>query len=260
MKPTDRALALFLRRLLLRSTLGPAERDAVLALPATAMPVKARTDIIYPGQTVDHACLVAEGLLGRYDQMADGSRQTTSLYIPGDMCDLMSVVLPTAGWGIAAFAPTTLVQVPHEALRKLVIRFPDLALSFWRDTAVDAATLAKWVSNIGRRDARARVAHLFCEMGRRMEQAGLGTRTSYAFPATQEQLGETLGLTGIHINRVLRGLREDGLVRFKSGLVAIDSLPGLEHLAEFDTRFLMLSEPSPTRQPSDAAEVTEDAE
>jgi len=249
-RPDRQALDLFLRRLLLRSPLGLAERDAVLALPATPVSVKGRFDILHPGETTDHACLVADGLLGRFDQMADGGRQTSSLYLPGDMCDLMSVVLPTSGWGIAALSAATVIQVPHAALREAALRHPALAFAFWQDTAVDAAHLAKWVSIIGRSDARTRVAHLFCEIGHRSEQAALGTRAAFRFPITQEQLGETLGLTGIHVNRVLRLLREEGLVEFRSGFVRVTDRARLERAAEFDPAFLLLPEPGPAVAPA----------
>jgi CRP-like cAMP-binding protein len=92
---------------------------------------------------------VVEGLVGRFDQMKDGRRQISALYIPGDMCDLHSTVMPVAGWGLEAITTTTVLHVPHYDLRNLATEFPNVALAFWRDTTADASVLAKWVGNSG---------------------------------------------------------------------------------------------------------------
>ena len=146
----------FLDRLLRRSSLFEAEQRGILNLPSHASQVAAHRDIVSPGQRVDHACLVVDGLAARFDQMRDGQRQITALHIPGDMCDLQSVVAPTAAWGIAALTTTTVLHIPHRDLRALATSHPAIALAFWRDTTADASVLAKWLGNLGRRDARAR--------------------------------------------------------------------------------------------------------
>jgi CRP-like cAMP-binding protein len=240
--PSPAALSLFLHRLLLRSTLSAEEREAILALPGTPATVPARTDIVAPGQRVGYACLVVEGLAGRFDQMADGRRQTVSFYLPGDMCDLPSVVLPIAAWGITALTTSTILLLPHAALRDVAARYPAIAMAFWRDTVVDAATLAKWVANIGRKEAMARLAHLFCELGERMAVASLGTRTRFRLPINQEQLADATGLTSVHVNRTLRALREAGILAYRNQLVEVLDLPRLASIAEFDDRFLLLDD------------------
>ena len=128
--------------------------------------------------------------------------------------------------------------VPHEPLRKL-IEDANLALAFWRDTVVDGSILAKWVSNLGRKAAPPRVAHLFCEIGIRMEHAGLGTRTEFDFPMTQAQLADVVGLTSVHLNRTLKGLAAKG-VTFARKTVRIADWDLLAAMAEFDPAYLLL--------------------
>lgn len=241
------AFALFLRRLMLRSPLTEAEQAAVLGLEAASIEAVVRGDIVSPGERVSFACLVADGAAGRFDQMADGRRQNVAFYIPGDMCDLPSVVLPIAGWGITALTPSTIIRVPHEALREAADQHPALATAFWRDTVADAAALAKAAANIGRKDAQARLAHLFCELGIRMEAAGLGTRTHYRLPVNQEQLADATGLTSVHVNRMLRMLREAGLVEFRGQQVEVTDPQRLASVAEFDPRYLLLDRDSETQ-------------
>ncbi|WP_241233674.1 Crp/Fnr family transcriptional regulator [Altericroceibacterium xinjiangense] len=235
------ALSLFLDRLLRRSVLSAEEQGAILNLRSHAFQAEGRSDIVSPGQKVDHACLVVDGLVGRFDQMAaDGRRQTTAFHLPGDMCDLHSVVAPVAGWGIEAIATSTVLHIPHRDLRALATSYPAIALAFWRDTTADASILGKWVSNVGRRNAPARTAHLVCEIGIRMEQAGLGERTRYTFAATQVQLADALGLTPVHVNRTLQALRADGLLRIEQRMVHVDDWDRLAVLAEFDPEYLLI--------------------
>ena len=235
------ALSRFLDRLLRHSTLSSDERKAILNLPGHASQVQARYDVVSPGKVVDHACLIVKGLAGRFDQMTDGRRQTTALHIPGDMCDLHSVVQPRPSWSITAFTTTTILHVPHSNLRDIVHIYPGIGLAFWRDTAAAAAILSKWLGNFGRKDAQSRVAHLFCEMAVRMEAANLGTRTSYELAMTQEQLSDATGMTAVHVNRTLQMLRATGTLSFAHGLVEVYDWEGLKRLADFTEDYLLMS-------------------
>jgi CRP-like cAMP-binding protein len=156
------------------------------------------------------------------------------------MCDLHSVVAPTAAWGITAVTATTIVQVAHTGLRELVNTYPAVALAFWRDGTADASIIAKWVGNLGRQDARARLAHILCEFGIRMEQAGLGTRNSFDLKVTQEQFADALGLTPVHVNRTLQRLRAECLVATQGHRVEIPDWDRLVAVAEFDPAYLLL--------------------
>ena len=234
------ALSRFLSRLLRRSTLTRQEQNAILGLSGLADEYRGNYDIISPGETVDHCCLVAHGIAARYDQMADGKRQITAFHIEGDMCDLHSLACPTAAWGIIAMSRASVLKVPHVQLRRLIADYPAIALAFWRDSIADASILAKWVGNLGRRGAQARVAHLLCEMGLRMEMAGLGSREHFWLDVTQGNLADALGLTSVHINRTLQSLRATGLVRTQGRTIYVDDWARLAKLAEFDPAYLLV--------------------
>jgi len=181
-----------------------------------------------------------DGLAGRFDQLANGHRQITALHIVGDMCDLHSVAVPHAGWGIEALSTTTTLRIQHAPLRELTIQFPAIAFAFWRDTVADASILSKWISALGRRGAKSRLAHLICEMGIRMEQAGLGSRTHFRLPATQAQLADVLGLTAVHLNRTVQALRRDGALFTEGSEVKVSDLDSLSEIAQFDPQYLLL--------------------
>lgn len=234
------ALQRYLNRLRLRSPLSDEEERAILGLAGRETKTDAHRDIVRPGQTIDFACLVVDGLAGRFDQLASGHRQITALHIPGDMCDLHSVPVPHAGWGIGALTTTTILRVAHGPLRELTVRYPAIGFAFWRDTIADASILSKWISALGRRDAKSRLAHLICEMGMRMELAGLGTRTQFRLPATQTQLSDVLGLTPVHLNRTLQELRRAGLLLTNGYDIQVLDLPQIRGIAEFDQQYLLL--------------------
>lgn len=238
------ALRAFLDSLLRRTALGPEEQQAILDLRGHAVQAQAHRDIVSPGQRVEHSCLVAEGLVARFDQMSDGRRQIVAFHIPGDMCDLHSLAVPLAGWGMEALTPSTVLLVPHSELWAAASAYPAIALAFWRDTTADGAILAKWASNLGRRDALSRLAHLLCETGLRMEAAGLGTRTRFVFLATQAQIADAMGLTSVHVNRMLQELRRMRVVRTEHRTIHVEDWDRLASIAEFDPAYLLLGRPS----------------
>ena len=233
-------LQLFLDRLLARSVLNRGEQDAILGLRSNAMLAPRNTDIVSYGETVDHACLVADGLVASFTSGADGRRQITSFFVSGDMVDLHSVVTPKSGHSLQALAPSTILRIRHADLRALASRYPAIAEAFWRDCVVDAAIFAQWVVNVGSRDAATRTAHLLCELGIRLERAGIGTRSRFPLAMTQTHLGDALGLTPVHVNRTLRSLRERALLTLVGAEVIVEDWPRLAEAGDFDDRYLQL--------------------
>ena len=234
------ALRLFVDRLRSHSIVDPNEQAAVLDLRTQEKLVCRSMDFVDYGQAVRHCCLVAEGLVGAFGPSRDGGRQITAFFVPGDMVDLRSVVVPKSGQALQALCPTTILRIAHADVRELLARNPALGEAFWRDTIVDAEVLAQWVVNVGSRDAVTRMAHVVCELGLRMERAGQGSRTRFPMQMTQTHLGEVLGLTAVHVNRTLRTLREQGLVSIEKKDVVVPNWDRLADVGEFDASYLKL--------------------
>jgi len=205
----DPALDLFIDRLIARSILSADERQAVRALPTTRVELRAKQDFVGIDEEVKHSCLVVRGLVGRFGQTSDGTRQITAFHVAGDMADLHSAVRPIGIGGMTALCETTILRISHAAIRGVAAAHPAIAEAFWRDCMVDAAILMQWVVNIGRRDTRTRLAHLFCEMAVRLGRSG-PPLLDYAFPVSQEQLADATAITGVHVNRSLRGCVRTG--------------------------------------------------
>lgn len=228
----------FLARLNGRSVLSEDEQRAILDLPIRVKQVRQNQDFFSLGETLDHSCYVLEGLVGRFDQTAHGARQISALYIRGDMPGLESVVQPTAGFAMQALSTCTILEVPHPALRALIAANQAIAEAFWRDNAVDASILAQWVVNVGRREAKVRIAHLLCEMATRYcaepDERG---RLVFQLAMTQGQLADATGLTSVHVNRSLKAPRAIG-TNFHSGTVRTDDWDMLAKLGDFDSVYL----------------------
>ncbi|GAA4744265.1 Crp/Fnr family transcriptional regulator [Sphingomonas daechungensis] len=212
----------------------------MLDLPAYAEQVRANRDFVRLGETLDHSCLVVAGYVGRFEQNSDGVRQITALHIPGDMADLHSVVQPEATSALQALATTTILRVPHNAVRAATAAFPALAEALWRDCMVDSSILSQWVVNVGRRDARTRIAHLLCEIAVRLQVAPARGEILFPFPLTQNHLADATGLTAVHVNRTIQSLRLDGLADIKHN-ARIPDWNALAEAGDFDPDYLQMA-------------------
>jgi CRP-like cAMP-binding protein len=239
-------LQLFLDRLMARSVLSSEEQQAILSLPTQLVQLHAKQDFVHINEDVSYSCFIASGMVSRFGQTLSGLRQTTAFHIPGDMADLHSTVRPVGVGGMTAVCETMILRIPHVAIRALAARYPAIAEAFWRDCMLDAAVLMQWVVNVGRRDAQTRLAHILCEMAIR-SGADREILLDYVFPVTQDQLADAAALTNVHVNRILRSLREQGLATVRAGTVQIHDWRQLAKLGEFDPAYL-IADTAPKRQ------------
>jgi CRP-like cAMP-binding protein len=240
--PDQRHLILkpFLERLTSRSILSEPEREQVLDLPGRIRQVRPNEELVADDERVDFACLVVEGLVGRFHQEPSGDRQITALHIRGDMPDLHSVVQPLPTSALQALSKATIVEVPHAALRRASSACPAIAEAFWRDCMVDSMIMARWLVNLGRRDAKSRIAHLLCEMACRYGAAPATSTIVFELPMTQLQLADATGLTSVHVNRTLKALREAGTA-FHHQTVRIADWDKIAEIGDFDADYLQIN-------------------
>ena len=238
------ALSTFVDRLAMLSPLTSEDMAALKGLEAQPTRVRANGDIVLPGAPFEHVVLVASGLVGKYQQLADGRRQTTAIHIPGEIADLHRVATPKAGSALQALTNAEIVLISARELKALAIASPRITQAFWVYSAIDAAVLSRWAVNLGRREAKARTAHLFCEIGLRMESLGQGMRDDFLLELTQAQLGDALGLTPVHVNRTLKALKEIGVVEVEGRIFRIPDWPRLAAIAEFDPEYLQIDSPA----------------
>jgi CRP-like cAMP-binding protein len=234
----------FLDKLGRRSHLGPAESRAILELPAHAAQIETNRDFVRLGERVDHVCFVVAGLVGRFGQNREGGRQITAVHIPTDMVNLNSVVAPEACSALQALSVATILRVPHEALRIAARCYPAIAEAFWRESAVDAAVLAEWIVNVGRRNTKSRTAHLLCEIACRVDGMGEKDGARIAFDATQTHIADMTGMTAVHVNRTLQALKREGIAEVHSKAIHILDWRRLTRVGDFDPAYLRIARPA----------------
>jgi CRP-like cAMP-binding protein len=228
------------KKLALRDDLSPDERRTLEGLPIRVREVAAGGDIVTEGTRLTESTLLLDGIAGRYKILGEGRRQITALHIAGDFIDLHSFLLKVLDHGVAALTPCTIALVPHETLKMLTETYPHLTRMFWLNTLLDAAINREWITSMGRRAALERTAHLFCELFKRLEAVGKTQDLSFRLPLTQAELGDALGLSLVHVNRVVQALRNDGLVTWEGRVLTILDWDRLCELAEFDSAYLYL--------------------
>jgi len=221
------------------ANLAEDEMRAVQLLPLSLKSVPADTQIVRDGERPRECCLIVEGFVCRFKMLSDGRRQIMSFHIPGDIPDLQSLHLKILDHSIAAVGvPAILAFIQHQDLHDITRQHAGIAAALWRDTLIDAAIFREWMVGLGRRAAIRRFAHLVCEMALRMKAVGLADHQTYDFPVTQSDLGDALGLSTVHVNRVLQEIRKKGLLEFKGSTITIRDWKGLEELGEFDPIYL----------------------
>jgi CRP-like cAMP-binding protein len=234
--PLDRLV----RKLESITELSDGEKHAVLNLPITIRDFRADEDIVREGDRPWQCCLLVEGFLCRYKILPDGQRQIQSFHIPGDVPDLQSLHIPVMDHGLAAVSPSKAALIPHDAIRDLAHAHPNLADKLWRETLVDAAIFREWITNVGSREAPARIAHLLCEIFLKLQAVGLTKGNSFDFPVTQSEIGDATGLSTVHVNRSIQKLRAEGLIILEKGHCTIKDWAGLKEVAMFDPTYLSL--------------------
>ncbi|MDV3457158.1 Crp/Fnr family transcriptional regulator [Sphingomonas sp. HF-S4] len=229
-----------LMKLRIRDAISAEEEAALAAAAGDVVRYAADQTFVTAGQELGNSTLLLEGLICRYKDLSDGQRQITALHVPGDFPDLHSFTLKYLDHNIMALTPCTVVQFPHARLQSITEQHPHLTRMLWFMTNLDAAIHREWEVSLGRRSALERTAHLLCELHVRLSVVGLASDREYALPITQTDLAECLGLTSVHVNRVLKDLRERGLVEFRGGKVVIGDLAELRRAGEFDPAYLYL--------------------
>lgn len=229
-----------LARMRARHPVSDAEEEAIRGLVAETRTVAARTTVIRRGERLDHSTLLLDGLMCRYKDLSDGERQITELNVAGDFADMHSFTLKRLDHSMQAVTECVIGLVPHERLRMTIEAHPRLGRLYWFGTNLDAAIHREWVVSLGRRDATARMAALFCELHVRLGLVGLAEPDGFRLRLTQNELGECLGLTPVHVNRVLKQLREEGLVTFRGRRVELSDVARLRRVADFRDDYLYL--------------------
>jgi CRP-like cAMP-binding protein len=220
--------------------LTAAERARVEAAISEIKTYPPRNIIARAGEPLNQSTLLIEGFMCRYLDDRRGLRQLVAIHVPGDFLDLHAFPLKTLDHDVATLTGATAAIVPHSELEAIANDMPVLTRKLWFSTLLDAAIHRAWLFRLGRLDATARLAHFLCETNARLVSAGLSDGRRFALGLTQADLAEICGLTTVHVNRVMRQLREEQLCVFRSSLVEILDPEKLTALGQFNPAYLYI--------------------
>ena len=210
-----------------------------MSLPWTRRPYGRDSYLVREGEPTTTCSLLLNGFAFRQKLVSDGSRQIISIHIPGEFLDIQNGLLEVADHNVQCLTRCMIASVPKGPLIDLMGQWPNIQRAIWLDSLLDSSIFREWVVNVGRRNARERIAHLLCELAARLRAANpSGDGVNYDFPLTQEQIADCTGLTAVHTNRTLQGLRRDGLINLSSSRLTILDWDRLAEIGDFNERYL----------------------
>ncbi|WP_271168643.1 Crp/Fnr family transcriptional regulator [Hansschlegelia plantiphila] len=213
------------------------DKKLLHAIVGKGRPIKAGDPITLEGEQYKLVHVMLSGHACRYKILADGKRQIIGYLVPGDFCDLFGFLLDRMDHSISALTPCEIVELTEDDVLMLTAR-PMLARALWWSNLVDSAILREWLVNVGRRTPDKRIAHILCELLVRLQTVGVARSNGFRLALSQADLGDTVGLTTVSVNRALQRLRRSRLIVQTSREITIPDVSALMAFADFDPSYL----------------------
>jgi CRP-like cAMP-binding protein len=234
-------LELLLANLELRSPLPQSDREAILALPYTLKSLAPGSYAVREGEPPSGCGVLVSGFAYRQKLTGDGGRQILSIHIPGEALDFQNIFLNVADHSVQMLTRGHLAVVPRADIQAITRNSASIGHAILVSTLVEASIFREWILNVGRRDAKSRLAHVLCELAVRLDAHGLTDHMGYHLPMTQAELADALGLTPVHLNRVIRSLECDGLINRSKRDLSFPDWERMRDMADFNDRYLHLA-------------------
>lgn len=216
-----------------------ADDEALLdTITARRRAVKRHSHLVYEGDEPEGVFVIIEGWAARYKLLPDGSRQIVAFLIPGDLCDVHIFILDRMDHGVVMLANGMVAIINKATIVNVLETKGAISRVLSLSSLVDEAVLREWLINVGSRDARMSLAHLICELYVRLDNVGLVQNGSVDFPLTQSVIGEALGMTAVHVNRMVNQLRSDGVLEIRNQKLTVIDFPALQKIAGFNPAYL----------------------
>ena len=229
---------MMIRRLRVNSAISDEDAGALRSLPSSIREFREGAVFVREGDRPTHCCVIMNGFAFRAKVTESGKRQILSFHPAGDMPDLHGLLLERMDHDLAALSPARVAFIEHRHINKLMEARPSIARALWRDTLVDAAIFRQWIVNLGTGSAPSRLAHLIAELRERLTAVGLAADEEFEFPVTQSELAEALGISAVHVNRVIQSFRAAGVLDIQRNKVTLKDLERLVEIGGFNELYL----------------------
>jgi CRP/FNR family transcriptional regulator len=192
-------------------------------------------EIIRTGEPCDTVFRLESGWTARTRLLEDGRRSIVAVFLPGELFGVTSFLVTEQLDSVHSLSDATVLAIRHDRLRELFESEASVALRIAFQLGEDERRLHNYMIGLGRANAAERIAMMLLEFHGRLTRAGLAEpqrNGAYHCPLTQQEMADFVGLTLVHVNRVLRRLHGEGLATVRRGIVHIDDMAGLCKLAQ----------------------------
>lgn len=218
--------------------LSPAAVTALTDVTARPRKIAAKHDLIREGDRPGPVFVMLDGWAYRYKIMPNGTRQVLAYLMPGDCCDLHIGLLAQMDHSIQTVTAAVVAMVGRAEMDAIMDEHRSIARAMYIAQLVDEGIMRAWIASMGRRASIERVAHLMCELYLRARNIGIANGETFALPLSQLLLADSLGMTPVHLNRVLKELRLTGAMTLARGSLLIVDPGKLVQIAGFDENYL----------------------
>ncbi|WP_336492017.1 Crp/Fnr family transcriptional regulator [Methylobacterium nigriterrae] len=212
------------------------EQAELQALTFNRRAVAARDDIV-TGDIPDRVYLVMSGFACRYKVLRSGTRRIVSFVLPGDLCYMHDAGAFGRDLRVGALTPCSVVDLSRSKLTELIGLHPGISRAIWWVTLRELSRAREWIVN-DTRPADRRLAHTLCELLVCLQVIGLADEHSFELPLSQPDVADVLGISHVHVNRIVQGLRTSGLITWSGDLLTIPDVPALKAFGDFDPAYL----------------------
>ena len=230
----------FLQKVQHLTPLSPEEEAALQSFATTSREVNAQTELISQGEAYRCGYILHTGWAIRAITLRNGRRQILNFVLPGDVVGLTSPFFTIANYSVTTLGPASVTEMTFTRFTEIFHTQPRFGAALYWQLAQEETIISEHLVNIGRRDAYARVGHLYAELYWRLDTVGLVQDSTYTAPLSQNMLADALGLSFVHVSRTLRRLRQDGLIEVNGSRVVISDLTALERAVDFEHTYLHL--------------------
>jgi CRP-like cAMP-binding protein len=207
------------------------------ALPVRTVRFAPREIIVRETEPRGDVRILLEGVAARYKSIDDGSQAILGFLLPGDF-DEVEAFIDLLDYSIFAISSCEVAQIPRLLFDQLLLDVPEVGRAFRRMARLDEAIRRVWLANMGQQSADKQAAHLLCELGVRFSAAGMGGAGWFTNPLTQEHLASVLGISPVHMNRVMHRLRDLNLIQLEGHVLRFPAPEKIKQYAGFDDSYL----------------------
>ncbi|WP_010188642.1 Crp/Fnr family transcriptional regulator [Sphingomonas sp. PAMC 26605] len=231
-----------IKKLANENYLSATEQEAFSAIPYRISDVESGAYILRQGNETDMCFIILMGLTFSNRITGNGSRQIIAINMRDDIVNVQSGLTNFADHNIQALSHSKIAYISYNDIFQVVNEYPAIGRALWRNTGIQLSIMQEWAVNMGRKSAKSRICHFICELFIRQKKADLMRKGTIAWPMTQDQIADTLGLTAVHVSRILKILRTERLIKIDKRVLTIMDWDALRDAGDFRSAYLHYNE------------------